>query len=565
MPASSQLTSIVAAHCATLMRLMFFGLVTFSLLASHTPASAATPAAPESKPDIVVLMTDDLDNTTFENALDTGFLPNIATDLVAGGTSFDESFVTDSLCCPSRATFLTGQYPHNHGVLNITAPEGTFSAFDDSHSLATWLQAVGYHTGIIGKYLNGYGYMTPKNCPTCTAAQSMRWISPGWSDWEALPDYGELNGSAGVGYAGAYCMFNYSVNDNGTLVNYLGADSDYQTDVIARRAGAMVDAAAGTGAPMFLYLAPLAPHYELCLDTSDPFRVDVRPAPRHANSLPSYVNLDIGKASFNEADVSDKPAWYPTYYPGVTATQTVALNRFYRHRLEALRAIDDLYATVKQHLVSAGRWSNTVVVFTSDNGWLYGEHRAAGKVLAYEESIRVPLLIRGPGVPAGQHRSALVLNNDLAPTIAELAGAIPAPSCDGRSLLPLFAADNPLEWRRRFLIEHFHDGPGAPVWFYDYLAVRSAPGDFDETGQQILIDWRADLLHNPVQTGFENYKLDTDPYQLDSIPQGDSSSAQQQAALEADIAILRDCGKPGRLACIDAERAHEHIFYGGFE
>ncbi len=547
------------------MHLMILGLIAGFLLASHAVAMPAAASATASKPDIVVLMTDDLDNTTFDDALNIGFLPNIAADFVAGGMSFDESFVTDSLCCPSRATFLTGQYPHNHGVLNITSPEGTFGAFDDSNSLATWMQAAGYHTGIIGKYLNGYGYVTPKNCPTCTAAQSMRWISPGWSDWEALPDYGELNGSAGVGYAGAYCMFNYSVNDNGTLVNYHSANSDYQTDVIAQRAGAMVDAAASGSAPMFLYLAPLAPHYEICLAASDLFDVDVRPAPRYANSLPSYINLDIGKMSFNEADVSDKPAWFPTYYPSVTSAQTVTVNHFYRHRLEALRAVDDLYATVKQHLISAGRWNNTVVVFTSDNGWLYGEHRAAGKVLAYEESIRVPLLIRGPGIPAGQHRNALVLNNDLAPTIADFAGAAPALSCDGRSLLPLIGGDNPPDWRRRFLIEHFRDGPGAPVWFYDYLAVRSAAGDFDNTGRQTLIDWRADLPHNPVRTGFEHYSLDTDPYQMDSIPQGSPAWAQQQAALDADIAILRDCGKPGRAACIDAERVHEHIFYSGFE
>lgn len=543
------------------MRAISVGLTAILLLAH----CAGVIAAAAGKPDIVVLMTDDLDETTFDDALNIGFLPNIATDFVAGGMSFDESFVTDSLCCPSRATFLTGQYAHKHGVLNITAPEGSFGAFDDSNTLATWLHDAGYYTAITGKYLNGYGYTTPKNCPTCTAAQSMRWISPGWSNWQVAPDYGELNGSAGVGYAGAYCMFNYTINDNGTLVDYHSATSDYQTDVLAQRAAAAVDAAVLGGSPLFLYMAPLAPHYELCLNTSDPFGYDVRPAPRYAGTLPSYVNLDIGKVSFNEADVSDKPAWFPTYYPSMTSTQTVTVNRFYRHRLEALRAIDDLYATVKQHLVAAGRWDNTVVVFTSDNGWLYGEHRTAGKVLAYEESIRVPLLIRGPGFPAGQHRSSLVLNNDLAPTVAELAGVAPALSCDGRSLSPLVAGDNPPDWRWRFLIEHFRDGPGAPVSFYDYLAVRSAAGDYDNTGQQILIDWRADLKNNPIQTGLEHYDLAADPYQLDSISPNNGAWAQQRAALAADIAILRDCGKPGRAACIDAERVHEHIFYSGFE
>jgi arylsulfatase A-like enzyme len=514
------------------------------------------------RPDVVVLMADDLDVPTFETALALDLLPTLRSEMVDGGMSFDSSFVTDALCCPSRATFLTGEYPHNHGVLKGTFPDGSFGAFDDSHTLATSLHDAGYRTGIIGKFLNGYGYTTPRNAPACTSADCrMHYISPGWSDWQAMPDYGELNGSPG--YAGAYCMYNYTINDNGNLATYGTSASDYQTDVIAQRAAGLVDSAAQGTSPLFLYLAPLAPHYELCLPAADPFAYDVRPAPRYAGSLPPYVNLDVSKPSFNESDVSDKPPWFPTYYPTIDSSELATLNRQYRDRLETLRALDDLFAAVKQHLVSAGRWDNTYVVFTSDNGWLYGEHRTWGKVLAYEESIRVPLLIRGPAVPASAQRDALVLNNDLAATILELAGLPGDPRHDGRSLVPLFANPAPPAWRRRFLIEHFRDPAPSPVYFYDYLGVRTAAGDFENTGSQTLIDWRVDWRTDQSPAGFEHYDLVADPYQLDSL--NTAGSAAQRAALLADIALLRDCGKPAHTPCIDAERVQEHLFYSGFE
>ncbi|MEO5560065.1 MAG: sulfatase [Dokdonella sp.] len=513
------------------------------------------------RPDIVVLMTDDLDVDTFDTALALGLLPALQSALVEGGTRFDSSFVTDALCCPSRATFLTGQYPHNHGVLKGTFPDGSFGALDDSHTIATTLQAAGYRTGVVGKFLNGYGYRTPRNAPECNTPDCrVHYVSPGWSDWQAMPDYGELNGSPG--YAGAYCMYNYSINVDGTLVTYGTGTADYQTDVIARRAGALIDNVA-PDSPLFLYLAPLAPHYELCLPAANPFEVDVRPAPRHAGSLPSYVHLDPGKPSFDEADISDKPDWFATYYPPIDGARVATLDRLYRHRLEALRALDDLFALVKQHLVAAGRWESAYIVFTSDNGWQYGEHRTWGKSLAYEESIRVPLLMRGPTIAAGVHRTAMVLNNDLAPTIVELAGLPADLSHDGRSLIPLFVADEPPAWRRRFLIEHFRDPYPSPVHFYDYLGVRSSAGDFENSGMQAFIDWRVDWRTDPTTAGFEHYDLATDPFENSSLDA--THAAKQQAVLRSHLALLRDCGAPGRLRCLDAERIQEHIFYGAFD
>lgn len=515
-------------------------------------------AAAQAKPNLVVIMADDLDEATLAKALELGVLPHIEAAFVAGGLRLRESFVSNPLCCPSRASFLTGRYAHNHGVLNISwdaaNPQGTFAAFDDREHLGTWLQRAGYRTGVIGKFLNGYGYVPPLHCPQC---DWMRYVPPGWDDWQVLPDYGELNGAGGIGYAGAYCMYHYTINDNGTLVTHGGADADYQTDVMAARAAGFVDSAATDPRPFFLWLAPLAPHFELCLPAANEFERDVRGAPRHLGSVPPTVGFDPFRPSFAEADVSDKPAWFADEYPALVAADAVALQRGFRHRIEALRSLDDLVGRLRSRLEAIGAWDDTVVMFTSDNGWFHGEHRAWGKVLAYEESIRVPLLLRGPGIPAGQTSAAMVLNNDLAPTLAALAGAMPDAVFDGRDLGVLFAGTAPADWRRRILVEHFRDGDWAPVSFADYVAVRTAANDEQGTHNRTFIDWRLD----GHAYGIEHYALDSDPFQIDSLP-GTGSIATR---LRAAVAALRECGKPDRMSCREAEFAVESVFDGDFD
>lgn len=514
-------------------------------------------------PNLIVLMADDLDVQTFERARELGVLPNIDAVLQAEGMRFSESFVSDPLCCPSRATFLTGQYAHNHGVLNITydaeTPRGSFAAFDDREHIGRWLQRAGYRTGLIGKFLNGYGYVPPRQCPTC---DWMRYVPPGWDDWQAMPDYGELNGSAGIGYAGAYCMYNYTINHNGTLVTYGSSDADYQTDVIAQRAATFVDAAASDPRPFFLYLAPLAPHFELCLPANREFERDVRGPPRYADTLPPSVALDVFKPSFDEIDVSDKPAWFAGEYAPLITSDVGALQRAFRHRIEALRALDDLVGTLRTRLTAIGAWDDTVLMFTSDNGWFNGEHRAWGKVLAYEESIRVPLLMRGPGIPTGVERSALVVNNDLAPTLAALSGATAALPADGTDLSVLFTTPAPAQWRRRILVEHFRDASWAPVSFADYFAVRTGANEVGNSAQRVLIDWRVDGAAH----GGEHYALLSDPLQLASIPSSSGEAeASTRAALQASLAVLRDCGSPGKPSCGAAEFDVEQVFHGGFD
>jgi len=533
--------------------------VTTSARVAIVIASGAGFAAPN----LIVLMTDDLDELTLQRARELGVVPHFDAVFAAGGTRFADSFVTNSLCCPSRATFLTGQYTHNHGVLNIThdvqTPQGSFSAFDDSEHLGVWLQRAGYRTGMIGKFLNGYGYVPPRNCPSC---DMMRYVPPGWDDWQAMPDYGERHGDPGILYAGAYCMYNYTINVNGSLVTYGAADADYQTDVIAQRAADFIDAAIADPRPFFLWLTPIAPHFELCLPAATPFEFDVRGAPRHADTLPPSIALDRFGPSFNEADVSDKPPWYGDQYPLLTSSDADALDGAFRHRIESMMAIDDLIGRLHAHLQAIGAWENSVLVFTSDNGWFNGEHRAWGKVLAYEESIRVPLFLRGPDIPAGASRTAMALSNDLAPTLAGFAGASLALPSDGRDLRAAFASATPLQWRRRALIEHFRDASWAPVSWADYFAVRTAQNEIAGQANRVLIDW----LEDGESRGSEHYALASDPRQIASIPAGvGEPQASITAGLRASLAALRDCGKPGHPSCADAEFAVESVFHGSFD
>jgi N-acetylglucosamine-6-sulfatase len=426
------------------------------------PVAGAQPATP----DIVVIMADDLDVGSFETALQDGCttdgrpcLPNLARYLVTAGTTFTESFASQPLCCPSRSTFLTGQYPHNHLVLRNGGPAGGFTQFyrqNAASSLPVWL-APRYRTAHVGKYLNGYVF--PQLAPE------------GWEEWHGLVD------------PGTYCMYGFTISHNGRPQTYPATPENYQTDVLAHLADTFIREhdASGDPRPFFLSIAPLAPHLESQCNPSG-----VRPAPRHAGT----VNLPLPSAgcSFNEPNMGDKPEWMRALPP----LDAGSLRVLYNQRLASLRAVDDLVGTVITALRETGRLETTALLFTSDNGYLLGQHRWQSKVLVYEESIRVPLVVRLPGRASRATAEEIVLNNDLAPTILALAGASPDPGhiLDGRSLLPLLDGSAP-RWRRRFLVDFPPPPPGAeetsPNWdlmgeaggsIPAYLAVRTgASGD----------------------------------------------------------------------------------------
>ncbi len=378
---------------------------------------AAKPGS-KSRPNVIVVMSDD------QTVADMRVLPKVQRLIGDRGVTFANNFASNPTCCPSRSTFFSGRYGHNTGVFRNSVPAGGFESFDGSETLPVWLQRAGYSTAHVGKYLNGYGGVGSP--PT--------YVPPGWSDW-----YGSVDPTT-------YRMYGYTLNQNGQLVDYGDYDTEdpatYQTDVYAQKGVEFIERQAQLGTPFFLSMAPLAPHVEVFTRPSEgeddpptPTFPNPRPAPRDAGAFRG-AKLPTGP-SFNEADISDKPEGVRGR-PLLSSTAISQARKKYRSRLASLLAVDDMVGRLVRTLRRTGELDDTVIMFVSDNGFLLGEHRIpTGKQYPYEESIRVPLEIRGPGIPKGQVREQLAANVDLAPTILRLTGAQPRGPIDGRSLLPM--------------------------------------------------------------------------------------------------------------------------------
>jgi arylsulfatase A-like enzyme len=467
----------------------FVALLTIAALAAALAALAAPAgaAAQSGRPNIVVVLTDDQRWDTLAT------MPTVHRELVQKGVTFANSFVVNPLCCPSRASFLTGRYSHSTGVYDNLPPYGA-AAFDDRSTLATWLAGAGYRTAWVGKYLNGHAATT---------------VPPGWHRWAALRS--------------AY--FNYSLWVDGAPIPFSDDDASYSTDVLTREAVSFIES---SGGPFFLVYAPFAPHGP------------ATPAPRHADAFADLFPWRA--ASHNEADVFDKPRWLQNR-PLLTEADEQAADAFRRSQLASLLAVDEGVGEILDALRKAGRLANTIVVYTSDNGLMWGEHRMWNrKVVAFEESIRVPLVVRHDAlVPQPRTETRLVTNIDLAPTLAEVAGAR-APRVDGASLVPLLrAVPSPTPaWRRSFLIEHVRGVAGAAVALPTYCAVRG------ERWKYVRYKTREEEL----------YDLAADPYELENRAR-DAAYLPQLFALRSRLKELCDPPPPGfdlsRLCTHEAE------------
>ena len=370
-------------------------------------------------------------------------------------------------------------------MLDNEPPRGGYHQFRGRNALPVWLRRAGYRTAHVGKYLNGYGYPDPREVP------------PGWDDWYATTN------------ATSYKMFNFDLNVNGRLVGYGDRSSDYQTDVLASKASRYIAARARRGAPFFLSVAPVAPHR----DGSRSGFPNPLPAPRHAGA---FRDEPLPRPpSFNEDDVSDKP---PEIHGRLSARQIRDVKKGYRSELESLLAVDDLVERLIGTLRRTGQLDDTVVAFTSDNGYFHGEHRLKFvKSWMYEEATRVPLLVRGPGFPPGATRDQLVANVDLAPTIVDLANASAERRMDGRSLVPL--ARDPTTGRTRDVLLEAHDPP-RPA----YSAIR--------TLRYVYAEYREGYR--------ELYDLERDPFQLESV-HDDPEYRVVRLELAQRLAELKDC------------------------
>ncbi len=430
---------------------------------THDQAALSTgeaQAKPKPRPNIVVVMSDD------QTADSARVMANLNRLVASQGTTFDNSFVSYSLCCPSRATFLTGQYAHNHGVMGNSPPEGGYSKLNHANTLPVWLRRAGYYTAHIGKYLNGYG----------NRGSSPTEIPAGWTNWQGSVD------------PTTYRFYDYTLNENGKLVTYGTDPAQYQADVYTRKAVDIIRSRARLAQPFFLSVAYLAPHSGGPRTPQDPpNQATPEPAPRHQNKFESEALPRPG--SFNEADVSDKPAVVRSRRL-LGPAQIAGIEENYQQRLESILAIDEGIAAIVAALRQSGELSNTLFIFTADNGFMHGEHRIpSGKVVVYEPSIRVPLVIRGPGFGKAKHARDLVANIDLAPTIVAAAKAKPGRVMDGRAL-QVFGKKPTTNLKRDILLETGGGGMGGNR----YTAIRTHGYVYAEygNGDRELYDLQAD-------------------------------------------------------------------------
>ena len=409
-------------------------------------------------PSIVLILADDQRWDTLWS------MPTVGSELAEKGISFANGYVSNPLCCPSRASTLTGQYSHSNGVYTNGPPHGGFPAFDDRSTIATRLQQAGYRTAMIGKYLNGY---------------EGPYVPPGWDRWFAT----YVNGA----------FYRYLANADGAMKRYGTEPHAYGTNVLAGEAVRFIGSTPADE-PLFLYFAPHAPH---------------NPAIAAPGDGDSFADLERWRPpSYDEADVSDKPA-YIRSRPPLDAEKRSRIDAFRRDQYRSLLALDRAVGEIVEALEESGRLANTLIVFTSDNGMLWGEHRWGTKLVPYEESIHVPFVVRfdaAIGSPRTDDR--LVLNIDLAPTFAEL-GGVAAPEMEGTSLLPLLGGGAG-PWREDFLLEHLEKNS---ISVPTYCGVHTERHVFVRyvTGEEELYDLDRDpaQLENLVALGgFEELRRD---------------------------------------------------------
>jgi arylsulfatase A-like enzyme len=416
---------------------------------------------PSPRPNVVVIVTDDQRWDTL------WALPQVRRHIADAGVTFTNAYVVNPACCPSRASILTGRYSHSTGVWRNHGRHGGFEAFDDSSTLATWLDDAGYETALYGKYLNGY--------------LDSAYVPPGWDHWAAFT--GQRSPRTGNYY-------DYDLNVDGTIVHRSDRAGDYATDVLADEAVRFVE---GADDPFFLFFSPPAPH------------APALPPPGETEAAPELPPWR--PPSFDEPDVSDKPSWV-ALHPPLDAGQIMDLDELRERQYRSLAALDDAVGRIVRSVRRTGRLEDTIFLFLSDNGYLLGEHRLVAKAAPYEESIRVPFLLRYDALgEAGRVVSKPVLNIDVAPTIAEVA-SVEAPNVEGMSLIGLLTGSG--AWSRRaFLVEHLgprgpnRAGTGVPTYCavhtrrYVYVAYRRGTNELYDLSRD------PDQLRNlaPTQRG----------------------------------------------------------------
>jgi arylsulfatase A-like enzyme len=454
------------------------------------------PNPPAVGPNVIVIMTDDM------RADDLQYMPHTLHLLADQGVTFRQMLSPYPLCCPARAELLSGQFSHNNGVQGNSWPRGGYYKLDNTNTLPVWLHNAGYQTAFMGKYLNDYGTRDPAEIPS------------GWDYWDGS----------------VRSIYNYT----NVTTNHLGQITPhprvYQTNLFDAESTRLIDSYAHSDRPFFLWTSFVAPHQECSYADMRPGASTCwHPPPPAVRDEGSFANLVLpDDPSVNEADMSDKGSFMQKL-PLLSPARIASLHQARILRIEALQSVDRAVAHIVAELKSTGQYKNTYLMFTSDNGIQMGEHRWTNKILGYEPSVRVPLILTGPGIPAGRVVNQAVTMVDLAATITDASGAAPGRLLDGQSLLPLARGDVPDTRNRIVPLEAGPRNNSSPGWLY--RGVR--------TDRYTLLVWR--------NRDVELYDRRLDPYEMRSVA-GNPSYARVQSRLKHDLHRLNKCKGSGCIA-----------------
>lgn len=454
------------------------------------PVGEPVPSLADQVENVVFVLADDLDWETFKQ------VPRLAA-LQQSGTTFTNTVVTDSLCCPSRVSILRSQYVHNHRVVSNRELSGggwpTFHGLgEEADCLPVWLDTAGVQTALVGKYLNEY----PNGAPSAT------YIPPGWDHW-VVP----------VTQASAYRGYGYVLNENGTLQSYGDRPRDFLGDVLIDNAVSFVDSATS---PFYLQLSLMNPH--------NPSPV----SPRHKADNP---DAQIPRTPVLNAKDANEPPWRATL-PGIGPARLDRFDAEWVKRVQSTQTVADAVEEITAALARTGKLDSTLIVVGSDNGYHAGARRLPmGKRTPYREDTVVPLIFIGPGITEDRRVDALTSTIDLAPTFAELLGATTPAWADGRSLVPLLEQQATVPWRTGILSESLGESsPGDP----DYQTLRPPKFAALRTDRWLYVEY--------VDGERELYDLLTDPYEIRNVI--DSTSPFTVFRLHEQLNALRICAGP---------------------
>jgi arylsulfatase A-like enzyme len=434
----------------------------------------------------VLITTDD------QTATDLAHMPFTRRLLGARGTTM-KGISPHPLCCPARAEFLTGQYAQNNRVRGNIGIYGGYDRLRTDQTIATYLHTKGYETIFMGKFLNGYNRADQ-------AAQM-----PGWTSWNPT-------------LQGVYQYRNFIVANDGVAIQHTNT---YQTDYFTQLAEQKIAEAAPSDRPFFLWQSYMAPH-TASRDEQETANWNPPPAAdRHTSEPFTGLPASMDDPSYAEEDVSDKPAHISNRV--WTETEEQHIIELNSARIGALQAVDEGVRDMVAALRASGELKNTLIIFTSDNGYMLGEHRFHGKILPYEPSLAVPLVIRGPGIPAGVETSSIGTSIDLAPTIVAAAEATAVRPMDGRNLLPVLKHGES-SWET-LLIQAGPRGTAEMKYGWFYRGVRDERWTYVyylPTGEEELYDRR------------------NDPSQLDNLAL-DPAYADVMTEMRSQLQLLQTC------------------------